>query len=223
MKDPTVTTDNCRRCSRITENIQHIISGCSHLANTDYKHRHDQVAKIIHQKISVKCGLLQASTAYWKYTPPPVIENSSYKLLWDRNVITDVTCSNNRPDIILIDKAKRSAALVEIACPNTTNLQTTIATKISKYTELAIEIQRLWKLQSVVTVPIVISCTGVIPKSLHSSLATLNLHHRTFVELQKAVLLSTCHIVRKFPGTSFPPHRTTQQQEPLPTRSEIVT
>lgn len=215
MNDPTVVTDKCRRCSRATESIQHIISGCPHLANSDYKHRHDQVAKIIYQKLSVKCGFVQTPpTAYWKYTPPPVLENSSYKLLWDRDVITDVMCSNNRPDIILIDKEKRSAFLIEIACPNTSNLQTTIATKISKYTELAIEIQRMWKLESVTTVPIVISCTGVIPKSLHSSLAALNLHRHTFIELQKATLLSTCHTVRKFLGATFILYQSVQHEDP---------
>ena len=52
IKDQTIKDDNCRACHTQTETIQHIISGCKTITQTDYKHRHDQVGKIIHQKIS---------------------------------------------------------------------------------------------------------------------------------------------------------------------------
>ena len=49
-------------------------------------------------------------------------------------------------------------------------------------------------------IPIVISSTGVIPKSLPQSLTRLNLHPNTYirVQLQKSVILGTCSIVRNF-------------------------
>jgi hypothetical protein len=39
--------------------------------------------------------------------------------------------------------------------------------KIQNYLPLAEEIKSVWKLNSVIIVPIIISATGVIPKSLH--------------------------------------------------------
>ena len=51
LKDNTITTDKCRRCNTQSETIEHIISGCKMLAQIYYKHRHDQVAKILHQRI----------------------------------------------------------------------------------------------------------------------------------------------------------------------------
>ena len=47
-------------------------------------------------------------------------------------------------------------------------------------------------------IPIVISSTGVIPKSLSQSLTKLNLHPDTYIQLQKSVILGTCSIVRNF-------------------------
>ena len=48
--------------------------------------------------------------------------------------------------------------------------------------------------------PIVISSTGVIPKSLPQSLKGLNLHPNTYVyiQMQKSVILGTCSAVRNF-------------------------
>ena len=47
-------------------------------------------------------------------------------------------------------------------------------------------------------IPIVISSTGVIPKSLSRSLTRLNLHPNTYTQLQKSVILGACSIVRNF-------------------------
>ena len=70
----------------------------------------------------------------------------------------------------------------------------------NKYQELANEICALWKQKAAQVIPIVISSTGVIPKSLSQSLTRLNLHPNTYiyVQLQKSVILGTCSIVRNF-------------------------
>ena len=46
--------------------------------------------------------------------------------------------------------------------------------------------------------PIVISSTGVFPKSLSQSLTRLNSHPNTYIQMQKSVILGTCSIVRNF-------------------------
>jgi hypothetical protein len=47
-------------------------------------------------------------------------------------------------------------------------------------------------------VPLVISSTGIIPKSLLQSLKRLNLHPNTYIQMQKSVILGMCSIVRNF-------------------------
>jgi hypothetical protein len=73
-----------------------------------------------------------------------------------------------------------------------------ITEKQEKYPELANEISAIWKQNTVQVIPIVISSTGVIPKSLSQSLKRLNLHLNTYIQMQKSVILGTCSIARNF-------------------------
>jgi hypothetical protein len=56
----------------------------------------------------------------------------------------------------------------------------------------------MWKQNAEQVIPTVISSTGVIPKSLSQSLKRLNLHPKTYTEMQKSAILGTCSILRKF-------------------------
>lgn len=195
----SIPTDMCRRCHSSSETIQHITGACKAIAQTDYKHRHDQVAKIIHQKLAQKYDLLtQPIKPYYNYNPEVVLENKRYKLYFDRAIHTDKTIHYNRPDITVLDKHNKTSYLIDIAVPNSHNLQSTIAEKLSKYTDLKNEITRMWQLKKVVVVPIVISTTGLIPTDLKLSLKTLDLPLHIINNLQKAIILNTCRIVRKF-------------------------
>jgi hypothetical protein len=53
-------------------------------------------------------------------------------------------------------------------------------------------------MNTVETIPVTLSTNGIIPKTLYKALNTLSLHPKTFIELQKATILNTCSIVRKF-------------------------
>ncbi|CAK1579245.1 unnamed protein product [Parnassius mnemosyne] len=199
IKDPTVLDDKCRKCHIHSETIQHITGACPHLAQTDYTHRHNQVANIIHQTLAIQHNLIQDTiTPYYKYIPSTVLENTTHKLYYDRAILTDKTIHYNRPDITLQDKLNKITYLIDIAIPNTHNITKTITEKIHKYTDLQDEISRIWKQEKAYIVPIVLSTTGVIPKHLHHSLKLLNIKENKYIQLQKAAILNTCRIVRKF-------------------------
>jgi len=97
-----------------------------------------------------------------------------------------------------MNKKTKNTFLIEIAVSNTHNLAKTITDKQNKYQELANEICAMWKQKAAQVIPIEISSTGVIPKSLSQSLTRLNLHTNTYIQLQKSVILGTCSIVRNF-------------------------
>ena len=69
---------------------------------------------------------------------------------------------------------------------------------ITTTTTTTIIIMIMLKQNAVQVIPIVISFTGVILKSLSQSLKRLNLHSNTYIQMQKSVILGTCSIVRKF-------------------------
>jgi len=97
-----------------------------------------------------------------------------------------------------MNKKTKNNFLIDIAVPNTHNLAETITDKPNKYQELANEIFAMWKQKAAQVNPIVISSTGVIPKSLAQSLTRRNLSPNTHTQLQKSVILGTCSIVRNF-------------------------
>ncbi|KAK9745026.1 hypothetical protein QE152_g7266 [Popillia japonica] len=67
-------------------------------------------------------------------------------------------------------------------------------------TPLADEIKKLWHQQKVTIIPIVIGTTGEIPHTVYEGLETLGLKRDLYLQFQKAVLLSTCSIVRRVLG-----------------------
>ena len=190
--------DTDELCRRYAETIQHITAPCEQLAPTEYVKRHGGLAKIIHQKLAEGAELIEGKSSYYKYALANVLENENFKLYWNRSILTDKTISFNRPDITFMNKKTKNTFLIDTTVPNTHNLAKTITDKQNKYQELANEICAMWKQKAVQVVPIVISYTGVIPKSLSQSLTRLNLHPSTYVQLQKSVILGTCLIITTF-------------------------
>ena len=78
-----------------------------------------------------------------------------------------------------MNKKAKNTFLIDIAVQNTHNLAKTITDKQNKYQELANEICAVWKQNAAQVILIVVTSTGVIPKSLSQSLKRLNLHPNT--------------------------------------------
>lgn len=156
------------------------------------------MARIVHQSLAQKHGLVQDIVPYYQYTPDPVMENEFHKLYWDRSVITDKAIPNNRPDLILIDKANKTTFLIDIGIPNTHNLDQYYHEKITKYLPLAAEIKDLWRQEKVIILPLIISATGIVLKTLTKNLQQLGICTNVRNQMQKAVILGTTSIVRSF-------------------------
>jgi hypothetical protein len=135
------------------------------------------------------------------------LENDNYKLYFDRTVLTDIHIQHNRPDIIILNKQQKQAYLLDIAVPNSHNITQTYNTKINKYLELSVAMRNLWSLEKVSILPLIISAT----QSLFKNLKILDLENTLVVEIQKGILLYSCHIVRKFLNIDTE-HKTQQSQ-----------
>jgi hypothetical protein len=197
LKQPT-TVELCRRCGKESETIRHITAACEKLVSTECVKTHDGVAKVIHQKLAEAAVLVEDKSPCYKYTPANVLQNDNFKLYWNCSIIADKAITSNRPDITFMNKKTKNTFLIDIASPTTHNLAKTITDKQDKYQELANEICAVWKQNAAQVIPIVISSTAVIPKSLPHSLKRLNLHPNTYIQTQKSVILGTCSIVRNF-------------------------
>ncbi|KAI5715211.1 hypothetical protein M8J77_020002 [Diaphorina citri] len=119
-------------------------------------------------------------------------------MLWDRQIITDKTIDHNKPDIVLQNKSTDETFLIEIGVPLSHNLSRVYMEKSRKYKNVEIELKRIWKQKKVTTIVLLVSATGVIDKTLQPNLEQLNIHPSIINMIQKAVILQTCNITRKF-------------------------
>ena len=67
-----------------------------------------------------------------------------------------------------------------------------------KYLDVAHEVVDMWRVNSAIIVPIVVTANGLIAKSLDEHLSRLSLGGWIKGLIQKAVLLDTARIVRRF-------------------------
>jgi len=120
------------------------------------------------------------------------------KLLWDFTIKTKRHLPHNSPDIVCIDLTKKYAFLIDIAVPGDSCISQKITEKYQRYTNLKIEIQKMW-LMSASIVPVVLGSLGSVPTSLKKLLQQLCIYHNDLIpKLQKSVLLSSSHIIRHF-------------------------
>ena len=110
-------------------------------------------------------------------------------MYWDRSILTDKTIHFNQPDITFMNKKTKNTILIDTAVPNTRNLAKTITDKQNKYQELANVMCAMWKQKAAQVITIVISSTGVTPKSLSQSLTRLNLHPNIYIYIYSGIAI----------------------------------
>ena len=185
----------CRICEEYNETIDHIVSGCPVLRKNEYIIRHDRVGQYLHWGI---CNYYNIETPinWYEHHPLPVTEGKNVTILWNFTVHTDRTIDANRPDIIVKDFVNKTCLLIDMSCPSDINVAKQTFKKLSKYKDLEIEIEKMWKLQTV-TVPVIVGALGLIKKGTQEHLNKIPGEH-TLQEIQKIVLTGTAHILRKF-------------------------
>jgi hypothetical protein len=69
-------------------------------------------------------------------------------ILWNQQVQTSRTISNNKPDIIIWDNEKGTCMLIDVAILGDRNVIKKEAERILKYKALIIEIQHMWNVKT---------------------------------------------------------------------------
>ena len=185
---------NYRLCAEKEETVDHIISACPTIVNTEYLQRHDRVAKFIHWTLCKNFNL-PYTEKWYEHIPQPVTESTEVTILWGFTVHTDRKIDANRPDIIIKDHREKPCIMLDVAVPADKNISVKELQKPSKYKDLEIEVIKMWTLKTK-TIPVVIGALGMIKKS------TQNFIDQTpgkpsLQEMQKIVLTSTAHILRR--------------------------
>ena len=132
----------CQLCNLQGETVEDLVSGYTQLAGTQYKTKHDNVAKYLHWLLCGKYDV-QQEHHWWKHNPDSVVENNFVKILWDFNIFVQVI-SVRRPNIVVIDKVSSVVTLIDVSIPADKHSTVKEEEKLSKYQDLRIELERLW-------------------------------------------------------------------------------
>ena len=131
----------CTVSRKVDENIDHIVSDCSKLAQKVYKRRHDNLGKIAHWKLARECTF-EAGDKWYELEPGSVLGNEDYKILWDFSIQADHVIEAGRPDLVVVDKMERSCKIIDFSVPGDSRIEKE-KDKIEKYQDLRRELQKI--------------------------------------------------------------------------------
>ena len=116
-----------------------MVGECSKLTQAEYKDRHDNLARMIHWNIADLYGL-DVSSKWYEHKPEKVIENDHVKLLWDFNIHTSTYIQERRPDVVVLDREKKTCNIIDIGVPVDAGIVEREKEKVEKYHNLRREV-----------------------------------------------------------------------------------
>lgn len=157
-------TGNCRVCGKVGESVGHLVSGCSGLAQREYKRRHDRMGLRVYWEVcrlyGVECG------ERWYEEVPDEVRRSKdgrYEVWWDKPVATAKRLEHNRPDLVVIDHREKEWKIVDFSVPWDKNVISKEDDKINNYSPLANEVRKMHRVSTRI-VPIVVGALGTVSK-----------------------------------------------------------
>ena len=199
--------DTCtdRLCNSQEENLQHLLSGCTVLAGSEYLTRHNQALMVFAVEWAKHKGLIPENARWYKekWKSGEVYENNEYKMIWDFQFKLKKTEKARRPDLILEDHAEKNIYIVDMAVPMERNVVKKRRSKLTKYQQLAYETRIKRKGYNVYVVPLIIGCCGSGADTVLKELTkffTDNISYGVLKEMLKTVVMHSESILRKVLG-----------------------
>ena len=81
---------------------------------------------------------------WYEHKVESVIENDIVKILWDICIQLDRQIEHRRPDTVVIEKNTNKCLIIDAAYPVDNNLILKRNEKLDNYSELRLEIARMW-------------------------------------------------------------------------------
>ena len=129
----------------------HILSECKMLAQKEYKRRDDNIARLVHRKLSCKYDMSRGEKWY-EHQTEGVVENEKCKILWDMTIQCDHVIEARRPN---------KAMIVGIASPWNHRVYEKEGEKTEKHQDLKREIGGLWGIRHLEVITVFVGAFGV--------------------------------------------------------------
>ena len=130
-----------------------------------------------------------------QHHPDRLVETDDITMMWDTTIPTAREVKANRPNVCLGNEKTNNCLPINISCPANGNIGKKHAEKSAKYSNLRVEISRMWHFGTMV-VPVVLGALGTVHAGIAWWLDIIPGHHN-LQHLQKTVLLGFTRILRK--------------------------
>ena len=132
---------------------------------------------------------------WYRHHPDRLAETDDITMMWNTTIPTARKIKANRPDICLRNRKTNTCLLMISAVLLMATLAKKHAEKLAKYSDLRVEISRMWHCGTLV-VPVVLAALGTVHAGIARWLDIIPGHHN-LQHLQKTVLLGSTRILRK--------------------------
>ena len=187
-------SSTCRMCSVGLETVDHIGAGCSALAPRttliDTIRWPPSFTGMFCRHFGVP-----VESRWYRHHPDRLVETDDITMMWDTTIPTARKIKANRPDICLRNNKTNTCLPIDISCPADGNIGRKHAEKLAKYSDLRVEISRMWHCRTLV-VPVVLGALSTVHAGIARRLDII-LGHHNLQHLQKTVLLGSARILRK--------------------------
>ena len=186
----------CRVCGKEVESVGHLASGCSGLAQREYRRRHDRMGLRVYWELCRKYGV-RCADVWYKEVPDEVrvSDDGKVEIWWDRSVETTQRMEHNRPDVTVLNRTAKEWTFVDFSVPWDRNVILKEDEKLANYSPLAREIRRMHRVSTKV-VPLVIGCLGVVSGRLEGYLKDLGIGD-VMGGMQTSAVIGTAMILQK--------------------------
>ena len=189
--------DQCRFCHAAVESTNHLISACQiMLADGHYTARHNKVCRYLHWAI---CNHYKIETKpVWLHEPQPTTATEEVSIFYDKPIVLGryVEGGAIKPDIVVWDKTKKEAKIIEVSVPNDFGLNRAEREKMNKYQDLKNDLRQTWELNEIDIITVIVGATGVVKTNLKSHLALIP-GNPSIEEVQMCAVTSTVSIIKR--------------------------
>ena len=166
--------DQCRFCHAAVESSSHLLSACQiMLADGHYTARHNRVCRYLHWTICKEYGI--QTKPVWEHEPQPITATDDVSIFYDKPIVLGRYIEGGaiKPDIVVWDKAKKSAKVIEVTVPNDYGLNRAEREKLMKYQDLKNDLRTTWELEDICIIPVVVGATGLVKTNLQNYLKSI--------------------------------------------------
>ena len=203
-KTKTTSPDNvlCSLCGKRPESVQHILAGCSALAQSKYLERHNSPLKVLLLELLRDLKLIESVPPWYSpVQPKSLYESEDVKAYRDIPVFAEYNEGRaNRVDARIVDHQAKTVTTLKMSCPWIQNREKKDEEKVLKYGPLRWELKQQLKGYRLTQYNIITDVLGGWSSSVEVSLSKLlqNKCKEVLKRMQRSIIASSLNIARTF-------------------------